>query len=453
MESNGLSSFIYGLFDKIGHGIGGLLENLFQKLIPQIIHGVGSLIEGIVSGFANMISFGAAGSLGDALTEAFGSNAKRINEALEDLANRNELLTTAIDRLRDTIEEASSGVKAINATDDAIEYQKEKNNNLKRAVYLQSEYVGDHHSFNYYWSEKIDEDPTLQKRIKEFGKKIGREWSGAISELTFDELEALANDVDLMTAIQETGKGNYGVRVAEKIQAAAEEAGTIQELIDGLKEKLTQTTFDSLRDNFVSALMDMDATAEDFSDNFSEMLMQSVLNAKIADLMDDQLQTFYDKWAEYASGKKYNADGSYTETNAYGLSQGEVKELKNDWERIVNAGLELRDQASRITGYDGSDSDADSSTGAWTNLGEETGRALEGRFAALQIQTTKIADIVAAQYEANTQSNTQRITALGEMNNLVFTCSEHLERIAANTDALPRMEKKLESIKTNTDRL
>ena len=149
-------------------------------------------------------------------------------------------------------------------------------------------------------------------------------------------------------------------------------AGQMEEIADSLKEALTGTTFDNMRNNFVSELMDMSKTAQDFSDSFSEMLMQSVLNAKISDIMDDELQDFYKKWAEYAESDNV-------------LDEAEIAELKQEYQGYVKRGMELRDQAAAITGYDGTSAGQKTSSSSVGTITQDQASELNGRFTALQI--------------------------------------------------------------------
>ena len=71
----------------------------------------------------------------------------------------------------------------------------------------------------------------------------------------------------------------------------------------------------------------------------AEMLMRSVLNARISNELEDEIKAFYEKWAEYAES------GSI-------LDDKEVKELQEWWKRITDKGLQFRDEAAAITGYD-----------------------------------------------------------------------------------------------------
>ena len=89
-------------------------------------------------------------------------------------------------------------------------------------------------------------------------------------------------------------------------------------------------------------------------------------------------------------------------------------------------------------------------------MSQQTGDELSGRFAAIQIQTTRLADIVLKQSEdvariAATGNGTY--TLMGEMNEVVWQCSLYLDTIARNSGYLPSMDRKLEQIRTSIDRL
>lgn len=373
---------------------------------------------------AAMNGISAVKSLGSGLNTMLGlgigeGNAKEVNEKIEKLTERNDLLIDAIDRLTDQLNETTGGMKSIKAAQEAMSYQEEKEANLKEIAHQRAGYTAAHHSWNYNWGGFTDE------QIAKFSEKIGRDWNGDIWDLNTSEIADLLATPDMVERIKNTGNGGYAAAFLNYLNAWADEDGKMDDIADTLKEKLTQTTFDSLRSDFISTLMDMESDAADFSDKFTEMLMQSVLNTKMADLLDDEMQEFYDKWSEYAE-----SDGE--------LTQAEIAELRANYDTLTAKALELRDQASQITGYEGSDSDADSSTGAWSSLGEETGRALEGRFAALQIQTTKIADVVSTDI-ANNLLALQSLTSAGVENNKILSdmrdqlmmSNSYLEDIAA----------------------
>ena len=143
----------------------------------------------------------------------------------------------------------------------------------------------------------------------------------------------------------------------------ADLAGKLEDITDTLKETLTQTSFDSLRSSFIDALMDMDKSAEDFANDFSKYMMRAILNARMSDLLDKDMQDFYNKWAEYAKSDNE-------------LTAAEQEELSNMWQDLTRKGLELRDQIAGITGYEGDGETTSGVSKEIKGLTEDTGNLL-----------------------------------------------------------------------------
>lgn len=70
----------------------------------------------------------------------------------------------------------------------------------------------------------------------------------------------------------------------------ADLAGQLENLTEQINENLTQVSFDSLRDSFMNTLLDMDADAQDFADDFGEYMMKSLLNYQLGDVFDEDLK-------------------------------------------------------------------------------------------------------------------------------------------------------------------
>lgn len=114
-------------------------------------------------------------------------------------------------------------------------------------------------------------------------------------------------------------------------------AGKLEELTDKINQNLTQTSFDSMRQNFISNLMDMSKSAQDFANDFTTLLNKAMLNFAVGDLMDKKLKPLYEKWAD----KMKNGQ----------LSDEDLKNLKREYQDIVDEGISIRDNISSITGY------------------------------------------------------------------------------------------------------
>lgn len=357
---DGIGTLISSLIDTVLNAVNGILKNILSgDFITQI---GGSLVSGI-GNILNTISFGGFNSL-------FGvsGNAKEVNRTIDKLTDRNEILTDAIDKLRDSIDK-NSGIKAVEDAKKAENLQKEKEQNLKSIMEAQMGYHGSHHSFNAYFRG------FSQEQIKKVSNAIGRQWNGNLNDLqSADEAAAILQNPDMVEAIKNTGKGGYGGRVLEKLKDYAAEAGTLEEIADDLAESLTQISFDSLKSEFIDTLMDMNSSAQDFSDNFSKMLMQAVLKAKVDDLLGNDMQAFYDEWAERA------------EANGGKLSKTDITALKGKYDEMVQEGLKIRDEVAEITGYKQS-YEQSASSGSFESMSQDTGDELNGRFTAVQIAT------------------------------------------------------------------
>lgn len=357
---DGIGTLISSLIDTVLNAVNGILKNILSgDFITQI---GGSLVSGI-GNILNTISFGGFNSL-----FGVGGNAKEVNRTIDKLTARNEILTDAIDRLRDSIDK-TSGIKAVEDSEKAEKLQKEKEQNLKDIMVAQMGYHGSHGSFNHYFRG------FSQEQINKVSEAIGRQWNGNLSDIrSADEANALLQNPDIVNKIQNTGKGNYGGRVLEKLKDYAAEAGTLEDIADDLAESLTQISFDSLKSEFIDTLMDMNSSAQDFSDNFSKMLMQAVLKAKVDDLLGNDMQAFHDEWTERAKA------------NGGKLSQTDINELKGRYDEMVQEGLKIRDEVAEITGYKQS-YEQSASSGSFESMSQDTGEELNGRFTAVQIAT------------------------------------------------------------------
>ena len=229
----------------------------------------------------------------------------------------------SVDNLKNELSK-QSGWKAIDTARRAKEDQQQINEQTMDILRTQMAYHGAHSSNAYYWNLKAKDYDSINETLSRYKTK------NPTQDTTLDRVGSL-EDIYKLTPEQMdyirtynreqwkyiTDAGKYDK--SEYWENYADLAGQMEEIADSLKEALTGTTFDNMRNNFVNELMDMSKTAQDFSDSFSEMLMQSVLNAKISDIMDDELQDFYKKWAEYAESDNV-------------LDEAEIAKLKQEYQ-------------------------------------------------------------------------------------------------------------------------
>ncbi len=219
-------------------------------------------------------------------------------------------------------------------------------------------------------------------------------------------------------------------------------ANSLQETEDTLNEQyaaLLSVSYDDFYSDFVDMVSDMDNTSADFAKRFGEYMRKALINNLIASQYKDRIK------------KLYEAAGKAAEN---GNLEQELAGLRDEWTQIAKEAREQVKLINDISGTNGTSEDG--SSGSWQALGEETGRALEGRMTAIHIQTTIIAEMMLTQGEKLTEMQNlsmQKFSIINEMANLSFVANVHLERIARNTDPIPDMRTDIKRLVRNTDRL
>lgn len=403
---DGFGTLISNLMDTVFGAVTGILDDaLSGDIVMKPLKSIGNNVSHIL----NTLSFGGFNSL-------FGGdgNAKKVNDTIERLTDRNTLLQQSIEDLTDAMEN-SFGSKATSYYEQAYKNQQETNQNYLDIAKAQASYHGSHHSWNAYWGGfGSDEMDWIKKNVKS-------DFNGDLFSLSPEEMKLLRGNVAIWEHIENTGKGNYGGRLTEKLNDYIDQAGKLDELSDKLKESLTQISFDSMKDSFVSDLMDMSKSAQDFADDFAEMMQKALLSYSMEDLINGDLKKLYDDWAKAIKDN----DGKLTETD--------IEAFNKRYDDIVQEGLKRRDEWAKVTGYTGSSSSSQTATsGGWASMGQDTADELNGRFTALQIAGESI-----AQNMTTTISQMESIVTLGistngavlEIRNMMIMTNSYLEDI------------------------
>lgn len=411
-----LSDLVVSITNAVGNLIDAIFdlpENLYKALEGIVVEGVGGMLDTLVGRLGNVLSFGALSSKGpsDWFTN---SNAEKVQKTIDRLTDRNELLQQSIEDLTDAMENAY-GSKATSYYEQAYKNQQETNQNYLDIAKAQASYHGSHKSWNKYWggfgSDEID---WIKKNVKS-------DFNGDLFSLSPEEMKLLRGNVAIWEHIENTGKGNYGGRLTEKLNDYIDQAGKLEELSDKLKENLTQISFDSMKDSFISELMDMSKSAQDFADDFAEMMQKALLSYSMEDLINGDLKKLYDDWAKAIKDN----NGKLTETD--------IEAFNKRYDDIVQEGLKRRDDWAKVTGYTGSSSSSQTATsGGWASMGQDTADELNGRFTALQIAGESI-----AQNMTTTISQMESIVTLGistngavlEIRNMMIMTNSYLEDI------------------------
>lgn len=412
------SAFIDQLLSKVINVVDGLLEQLASgKLIETLIMDIGKLILTLIKNSmydttANALKMSTFGLIDP--TGWFDGNAKKVQETIDRLTDRNTLLQQSIEDLTDAMEN-SYGSKATSYYEQAYKNQEETNQNYLDIAKAQASYHGAHKSWNKYWDGfHGDEMDWIRRNVKS-------DFNGDLFSLSPEEMKLLRGNVAIWEHIENTGKGNYGGRLTEKLNDYIDQAGKLEELSDKLKESLTQISFDSMKDSFISDLMDMSKSAQDFADDFAEMMQKALLSYSMEDLINGDLKKLYDDWAKAIKDN----DGKLTEAD--------IDAFNKRYDDIVQEGLKRRDDWAKVTGYTGSSSSSQTATsGGWASMGQDTADELNGRFTALQIAGESI-----AQNMTTTISQMESIVTLGistngavlEIRNMMIMTNSYLEDI------------------------
>lgn len=315
----------------------------FSDGVNGFMSAIQSLASGDVFGAVNGVIDGLAG-FGKSLTAVFGINWSGGNEEEHakreaELIKANENLQKSIDNLKESFDKAN-GMKAIEISRKIIDSQQKYNDNLMERWENDMYYHSAHHTNNYYWGgfsqNQIAAINSLMSREGYSDRVRGTDWT-ELTKMTPEALAAIRRELpEIWDFITSQGKYSW---VYDSLNEYADMAGKIAEQEAALKENLTQLTDTSLHDSFLSDLMDMEKKAEDFGDDFSEILMKAVLNAKIGDLLDEDLT----KWRDELSRRMESSGGT--------LNNNDVEVLRKMWDDITEKGLEMRNQIADITGY------------------------------------------------------------------------------------------------------
>lgn len=427
---DGLSNFVGTLLDSVFNAVSGILSDV---LSGDLFVTLGKSIRDGVSNIFNAISFGGFDSL---INKISGSNAKEVQEAIDRLTDRNETLEKSIDRLTDVMDK-SAGSKSISAYEQAYKYQKEQIDNTLKIAREQARYSNSHHSWQYYmeWNDE---------QLRWVRENVDKNFSGTNSlwGLTPEQMRELLSNADIYEQIKSSGKGGYGERVMEKLEAYADQAGKLDELTEKINESLMQISFDGLRDNFLEALMDMDKDAKSFSEDFSEYMQRALLNFSMGELFDDELR----EW--------YNGIAKLMKENGGKLTKQQLEDARKEYDAMVQDAINERDKIAEITGYTGSSSSSqEASKKVSASVTQDSIDELSGRFTALQIAGEEIKNqMIAVVVGVNSLigiSSAGNETLSNILNQHVITNS-YLEDITKYTKLLNDIRADISEVKVNT---
>lgn len=447
-----------------GNDVVGMLENFGVKVpeaISKTLDGIGQVMSGLeridltkpFSAITGAVSVLAG--VGNTIAGLFGfggADYSRYNEMVDEYNKLNEIWDELIDKKKEYID-MSYGPEAAKAGDEAIEIANKSIESYKilGRERLQSGASAGSHSIGVRIRNSMSQE--LWDQWDEFAKSIGKDpdfIGGRLSglfNLTAEQLEKLKEEAPGFWSKLDGDVQNY----LNKIIEGGERIEDIQKAV---QEQLTQTSFDSLFDNFIDTLMDMDASSKDFADNFGEYMRKAVFTQMFAKGYEDELRKWYESFSE-AMGKEGD------------ITSSDIKDLREGWDTIVNGALEDRKAWEQIVGGGGTSTSQESSKKGFATMSQDSADELNGRFTALQIageeiknqnqlQTMSILELKAGMLTISANSSGIKDIA-SETRDLIRLSYEAITDIRDNTNVMVKpiqqMAADIAEVKRNTNGL
>nr|DAS75177.1 MAG TPA: tail tape measure protein [Caudoviricetes sp.] len=376
---DGLSLVVGGLLDAIFNAVSGIISDilsgdLFITIGESILKGVVNIVKSIVT-------------LGGALTFWGKESDPELQEDIDRLTASNERLEQALNRLSDKMDDA--------ATSEAASVYKEQLDNVNSREQNTNEMMrreaGAWTNWGYGFlgmggkssSNKYINDNISGSEWSEISKVVGRNISNAgdFWGLSSEEMAKVAEEAgwiyDKIKGYADDGHKNAAQYMDQYIAYAKER----EELEKAYYEKLTATSFDSVRDEFKNTLLDMESDTEDFANNFEKMMQNAIIESMMTEKYDKKLKEWYKSFG------KAMEDGD--------MSKSEKDALQNDYNNIVNDALKERDALKDIFGWDSEDATSQKGrSGSFETMSQDQGNKLEGLFTANEMRTARIEETV-----------------------------------------------------------
>lgn len=292
---------------------------------------IGALTKGVsaIQGFTSVLGIG-------------GDNTAKMQNSIDALTQKNNVLAQCLDNLNDTIQN-SSLYKAQAAYEDAKKLTAQSEANEQNKMYYEAE---KHGRWRVSLNKSVEDNKGWKTAMSTVSSLLGRtvKSSWDFLHLSAEEM-AKIRDYDQGETLnkilneyrKEGGKNGKSGEIPDMVLSYIKNYENAQKKLDEqMTERLTNMSFDDLKSNFKNTLKDMSKSAKDFADDFSGYLFDAVMDAKIGDLLDNELQSFYDEWAKMAEN---------------GLTSDEISQLNKKYNDIVQKGMQYRDEAAKITGY------------------------------------------------------------------------------------------------------
>ena len=324
------------------------LESIDLTKPFSAITGSVSILTGIGNTIAGLFGFGGADYSGY-------ENLKSKYEGLIDIWD------SLISKKQQYID-IDYGIEAQKAAEEAkklVDVQIERQRQLMEALSGSGKSIGSH-SLGYRVNRGMSTQDWARLSQLTGGNIQG---FGDVINLDADVIGKVLQDEKFVSVL--TAVNSEFVTYIQNIDKYSEQ---LQEIAEQEKEAFTGVSFDEFRDSFVSMLSDLDATNQDFADNFEKYLQNAIFSSLIAGKYKQQIQELYDTWAT-----KAESGGE--------LTKDEAGILRNKYQDIINDMLAEREQIMKDFGWSSSADSGSSqspSSGALTTMSQDSISTFEG---------------------------------------------------------------------------
>lgn len=381
-------------FQEIGDSVGGVMGDIikttseFSVSVLSMVNGIVSLatystegikassqaaktaIEAVEKASIILQVVSAAFQIATKIMSLFGANYDKYNEEKKAVEALSEVWDDVIAKKKEYIKMsyADEARKATAETISMLEKEAQAYRNLGKTR-LNSGASAGSHSIGIRIKKTLMENSALMRQFQAGLAAAGANYNDVIYgrmeglfNLTSEQLEKLKTTAPEVWARLDSDARDY----LDKLIEIGEQS---EEVKNSLKESLTGISFDSMKENFISNLMDMDYSAKDFANDVNKMFANALVTQMVNKKYKDKLQKVLDDMAD--------AIGSDNE-------QQRFEQIKKDYAAMSAAAKEEADKIMEITGY-GESSQQSGDSGGFEAMSQDTAEELSGRFTMLQV--------------------------------------------------------------------
>lgn len=270
------------------------------------------------------------------------------------------------------------------------------------------------------WQKEIDD---LNESYAELNEKIDKAYSvdkADLIEAQTKNLEAQNANLEKMIAEEESKKDSDSAQIEAWRKQIKENERIIEDNAEKAQEAINGISFDSFRDKFKDAIMDMEGDAEDWSKSVNDIIRNALVDKLLDEEFEKQSQGLLDDMAdaiESGDAAKFNS-------------------LKAAYDRLYEEYRKKVENVDEFTGYK-SESTRSATAKGIAQASQDSVDELNGRMTAMQSHTFSINERVG-----------NIVNLSSQMLSKLTSIDANTARLGAIEDAMKYMRDDLSTIRT-----